>query len=226
MIPALEVLSYSGITSYAHHSMLRTASAGRYPWQIFEGLSPDACVGRARSALATRVLDSPHIDVLLMVDHDVSWREGDAEHIVELAHEREGVVGGLVSKRAHKQGFGGRLVDSEQLEIGSRQVVELPEDAYLGGAFMAFSRKVIEKLADVLPRTRDGIVPAFLPILKHNPRIDCVEWLSEDWAFCHAARLVNAPVLLTMHPVLAHWSGVNGYTPIEGNPGPAIMGAK
>lgn len=224
--PTIAIMTYGGVTPWTLNTFVRDRALDtKYHWSFLhhEG---DAAVDRARSIVATKFLEGSDSEVLLMVDHDLSWGITDATYLVDKAHETKGVVGSLVSKRVFGEGFGARLVDGKRHEIGSEELIELEEDAYMGAAFLAISRDALQAMADRLPKTvPQGFYPFFCPQLKHNKRIDAYEYLSEDWAFTHGMRVCGRKVYLAMLPVVRHY-GHYGFTTLDGNHSPAVVEAR
>lgn len=216
-------MSYGGISQASFNSFYRDRQRDhKYAWEL-QTHGGDAAVDRARGITCTNFLKSPS-NVLVMADHDLSWNVGAATYLAEKAHETQGVVGALVSKRAYGQGWGCRLVDGCPHEIGSEELVLLEEDAYVGGAFIAISRAVLERMTKVLPMVYGDFYPFFIPQLKHNNRIDRTEYLSEDWSFIHGARVTGSPCYLAMYPTVVH-HGDTGFTTISGYGGAVEMDA-
>jgi len=210
MAPTLAVFAYGGVSSRTLGSIL--AEAGHAPWQVVVA-DGDAAIDRMRSKVATQFIESPGSDVLAMVDHDIEWRTGDLTHIAELAAEKESVVGGLVSKKAIGRGFGGRFGDGQKHEIGGSELVELGPEGYVGGAFIAIHRKVLEDLAKKYPKVRTGFHPLFCPMMRKNDTQGVVEYLSEDWSFCERVKRAEHKLYVSMKAVTIHW-GEYGFTPI------------
>lgn len=172
----------------------------------------DALIDRTRSILATSfynndtLFDSPGapLDVMVMVDHDVSWEEGDIERIARTAYENGAVVAGVYPKR----GFSTRL-PIRTLHTG--QSYNVPSDVilecqYVSAGFMAIPRSVLTKVIEtnkaMLP-TIAGYIPFFLPmVVVHED--GAREPLSEDWSLCYRARQAGCSVLADLNPVLCH----------------------
>lgn len=202
LFPTFALMQYGGVGSRTVLSMIEELSLGKVTWAI----SPhpgDAAVDRARSVIATQFLEGSS-NVLVMVDHDIAWRRGDALFIAQKAMETKGIVGGLYSKRVPNKGFAGRFGDANKYDADA-ELVELGDNGMVGGGFMAIHRSVLEAVASKckLPLVRSGFVPFFLPVIVDTgePRL---EYLSEDWAICHRAREAGKKVYVTLKPKLAH----------------------
>ena len=209
----LAVLAYGNVFPGTVACAMREVAGG--VWDVFLS-NKDAAVDRARSKIATRALDEG-FDVCVMVDHDLTWEPGDLGHIAAKAHETGGIVGGLVSKRQFGQGFGGRFGDGEPHRLYSDDFVCLGPTGFVGGAFTAYHRSALERIQEhhKLPRTRDGMVPFFLPTLVYSNRLKAWEYLSEDWSACWRAHEAGVPVHVAMRPRVVH-HGLYGFTLHDG----------
>ena len=222
MTPFLVTIAHRAIDKRTYRSIKREQSRGLVHWN--EDVSGgDAAVDRARSIEMTRFLEQPSLgDVMCMVDDDIEWMPGDLEYLACVAHEHRCLVGGLVSKRAEAMGYGSRLCDGINHEIGSDELIELQPPAYLGGAMIAVARSVVEAVADGFPeKLVQGFWPFFIPTLWQEEKLGGrYEYLSEDWAFCQYVRLAGFKVYLAMRPVTLH----AGFDQVTGNRGgPAAL---
>jgi hypothetical protein len=193
----------------------RTEVFDRWVWP---SMPPDSEPGRARSLVASNFLHSGD-DVLVMTDADVRFAEGDIEYVAAAALHTKGVAGGIVSKRAFGQGFGGRIPDGQRHELYSDEIIPLRDHMYLGGAVLALHRSVLVEIVKqgVVPYCPpQGYWPFFCQTWIKNEKMGCYEHLSEDWAFCHYARQAGKPVLALMRPVTSH-EGSAQFTALEGN---------
>lgn len=187
-------------------------------WEVMVQAPPqDALIERSRSQAARRFLLDTQADVLVMIDHDIEWQgpsdgyEGDLAHIVRLAHDHQAIVGAAVSKRVQGQGIASLPKVDCELSIGSNAMTEF---AYVGAAFTAYPRAVLQAVTN----TMDEIPPGFAPIYQtmvvdHPHRPGCKLHLSEDWALCHRAADLGHKTYLAMRPICTHW-GEYGYTVI------------
>ena len=209
-----------GVTNATLDSLIRhmTSQLQTMSWSI-ANVPPDSAVDRARGVCATAFLRSD-FDVCCMVDYDVQWEVGDLEYIATKAHEHKALVGGMVSKKASGQGFGGRFRDDTPHEMYSDELVELPKHSYVGGAFVAFSRNVLESIIEQgIPYCDEqGFYPFFLPVVIPNQKGTGYDYLSEDWAFNHYIREAGCKVFAAMAPVTVH-HGRAAYSVIDGNMG-------
>lgn len=168
----------------------------------------DALIDRARSSVAEGFLKS-NMDVLVMVDHDLSWEAGDMLRIARKAHELQGIVGAAVSKRNRGEGIASVITEPGSWQVGTDRIVNA---SYVGSAFTAFPRKVVEAVASSMRNTVQGFRPMFIPdtsIFKDNPSLDWYE--SEDWAFCRRALDLGFKCYVDLKPQVGHW-GVKCYT--------------
>ncbi len=207
--PLLCLMTYGGVAPPMLDSLLKDLPADELAWTATVE-SGDAAIDRARSIAATKFLDTD-CNVMVMLDHDVSWRPGDLGHLAQQALETQGIVGALVSKRALGQGIGGRLPVDCDLADSDRTLIELGEDYYVGGAVMAIHRPVFESLLPDFPMVSAGFRPFFLPMVKQRIADQELDYLSEDWAICARAREKGHPVHATTLPRIVH-HGQFGYT--------------
>ena len=127
----------------------------------------DALIDRCRATVAEQFLANPaHFDVLVMIDHDQSWQPGDILRIARKAHEtsnpqgKQCIVGAAVSKRCRGLGIASAAGGVGIWRPGSDRLE--PFD-YVGSAFTAWPRSVLEAIFARAPKTMQGFRPAFLP---------------------------------------------------------------
>lgn len=178
----------------------------------------DALIDRSRAVVAKRFLEErPESDVLVMVDHDVEWNgsdheigyEGDLRHIARLALEHSAIVGAAVSKRVKGQGWAsmiwddGREPHSGDVSIGRPGLIRFH---YLGAAFTAYPRCVLQAVSDSMEEIPPGFTPIFLPMVVPHP-LDKGKalHLSEDWALSHRSALCGFKSYLATMPLTGHW---------------------
>jgi len=176
-----------------------------WPNLVYYRISNDALISRSRSRVASDFLRSqPELvgDVLLMIDHDMCWRDGDLQYIAEKAIKTRGVVAGVYPKRGFGLGAAVRFGAEGEYTVGEDQTVEA---IYVSTGFMAIHRSVLEAIAKELPYTIGNFWPFFLEIVVQHPLDDnAQEFLSEDWAFCVRAREAGFKVYAAMKPRLEH----------------------
>lgn len=184
-----------------------------HDWSIWFQ-SKDALITRARSTLATRYLDQGSGDVLVMIDQDISWMEGDLEHLIESCRSTRGVVGGVYAYRDFGKGFSVRFDAGDEVMIGGNDTVR--EATFISTGFMAIHRSVLESLAETMPRTIHGFHPFFATgeLVPHPAGIG-MELLSEDWAFCRIAREAGITLHADLYPRLEH-TGLYAFRQIDG----------
>jgi len=217
MRPHLSVLCYGGL----HHGVVEAINVerdrSRYDWST-TWEPPDAAVNRARARSAMNFLATGK-DVMIQLDHDVLFRQGDLDYLALEAYQRSAIVGALVSKKCNGRGFGGRLPPGKW-ELATKQVVELPEHCYLGGAMVAYSREVFIALSNHVPMTGHGYHPFFHPIHVLNPDKSIgLEELQEDWAIQRYYRDMYklGRVFASLWPVTGH-VGKAIFTAIDAHP--------
>lgn len=223
MRPLLSVMSYGGVDPGTCDAVLRDIPTSTLSWAVaWEGGDADVCRQRNRSA--TQFLKT-HADVLVQVDHDVSWCPGDLDHLATtcFAHseksQKGAIVGGLVAKRTWGEGYGGFLDPKRSFEFPSDEVVTVNKGEYIGGAFTAISRKALLTIAATLPMVGQGFYPFYqLGAIPHPDVQGQFMWLSEDWFFCAMAQEMGVETYATLRPITMHRGHV-GFSVIEGNAG-------
>jgi len=161
----------------------------------------DSLIPRSRSGSATKFMDQGFGDVVVMIDHDIEWADGDLAYIVKAAKQEHAIVGGAYSQRTFGRGYALRLwPESPPIRLGEEAIYDVE---YVGTGFIAIHRSVLEKLARVIPRTRHGYHPFFA--LDYPWTDGEVEELSEDYAFCKRAReMAGVRSYLAAKPYLLH----------------------
>lgn len=179
----------------------------------------DSLLPRRRSVVLSEFYYKCKDDVLITIDHDISWRPGDAVAIAERALENDAIVGGLYCKRAFGQGWGSRIgANKEPLKfnIPSNEVLDA---IYVASGFMAIPRVVIRKMLEdpekaMLKKCWDSKFEYWdfyhTMSIPHPTRPELMEYISEDWAFCERAKKFGVKCLIDLRPVLLHW-GEHGY---------------
>lgn len=197
------ILSYGGVESDTVSSLYRDLPLFKET-VIMQGDLRDAAVHRIRARSATQFMETQS-DVLVQIDHDIAWDIGDIEHLVKRARETHGVVAGLVSTKDFGKGVASRMPEG-RYEIGTNEMVPMPEGAYIGGAFIAYHRDAFMKVFEhhKLPVTLGGYIPFFTPRIIYNEKMEIHEELTEDWAFSLLAQEAGVPCHITMKPVLGH----------------------
>jgi hypothetical protein len=194
----------------------------------------DALIDRCRAVTAKQFLARTDADVLVMVDHDLSWQgatadgyEGDILHMARRCHERQRIVGAVISKKAVGQGVACLWREAGMHEIGKEGFVPVH---YVGAALTCYPRAAIQAVSDAgvemlidgkQQRVKDippGFAPIFLPMVVRHPFAgqagmpsDATLHLSEDWAFCHRAEQLGYPSEVALRPLVEHW-GTRSFT--------------
>jgi len=158
-----------------------------------------------RDRAASYFYTDTEAEVLLMVDHDIIWEEGDLEYIAKKCSKNKGIVAGIYPKRSIGQDVPVRFAPLPEGE--SSRKVWFGDDACLDAefvttGFMAIHRDVITALAEELPLTIGGFWPFFTPALTQAAA--GVEYLSEDWSFCLRAKGKGIKIWAAMKPRLKH----------------------
>ena len=205
MRATLCLFAYNGLTGGTHLSILGESLV--WPELVHRVQGNDALISRARSKVASWFLQEENVgDVLMMIDHDISWQQGDLRHIAEQALEGRAVVAGIYPKRAFGKGFPVIFTDDVEGEyqIGREGLIAA---RYVSTGFIAIHRAVLEQLASTLPKVNvadegEEYWPFFLPMLAEQG--EDVSYLSEDWAFCVRAREAGFRIYASTRPRLEH----------------------
>lgn len=200
----LSVLAYGGIEEATHHCVLRDMPHLMSAFKLYIDTNyGDACVARVRGRAATNFLRSGH-DVMVMIDHDLTWQPGAIQHLAQAAYASRGVVGGAVSLKTFGGGIASRFCQPGTYEIGANQLVPA---TYVGAAFMALHRDVLVRMVEAgqVQLLHDNWWTFFLQEVRRHPEHRAAhEYLSEDWAFCARAIDLGVPVYIDLFPVIDH----------------------
>ena len=151
----LGLFSYGGVEEGTVDSILRElswASSNKIDmgYQRFSG---DALISRSRSRVLGNFFNNKPGDVLVMVDHDVSWRPGDLTHIARKAFESGELVGGLYCKRAFKKGWASRVPNVGTVRFGEDD--KLLQTDSLATGFLAIPYSAVAKIIEELSVTSE-----------------------------------------------------------------------
>lgn len=208
----LWLFAYGGISALTHCSVL----SEMLEWGdnlTHNVMREDALISRSRSKVASWFLQTDRKvagDVLLMVDHDISWEPGDLSLIARRALEHQAIVGGIYSKRTFGEGPAIRVNDTGTFQMGDDALINCD---YVSTGFVAIPRAILQAVAADMPLTHDGYWPLFLPFVVTD-RDGKTVYLSEDWAFCHRAQAAGFRVLASTGPKLVH-EGLHGYRLVD-----------
>jgi hypothetical protein len=200
----LSLLAYGGVQEATHHCLTRDLPPLMNAFKLYLDTNyGDACVARVRGRAATNFLRSGH-EVMIMIDHDLTWQPGAIEHLARAAYASRSIVGGAVSLKAMGSGIASRFCTPGTYEIGTDQLVPA---TYVGAAFMAFHRDVLVKMVNSgqIHLLHDNWWTFFLQEVRRHPEHRAAyEYLSEDWAFCARALDLGLPVYVDLFPVIGH----------------------
>ena len=180
--------------------------------------SPDSLIERSRSFEAKKFLDGDG-DVLLMLDHDIQWQGekdgyvGDLVHVALMAHEKQGIVGAIVPKRCKNEGLPiVTLTPHQDFILGQEGCVEI---IYMGAAFTAYPRAVLEAVSSTMEPVLPGFKPIFQTMVTEHPHAPGqMLHISEDWALCERARMLGFKTYAATKPLTVH-HGDYGYTAVN-----------
>lgn len=215
----LSVFAYGSLLPETADCVIRQQR--RWPELDVEVRYEDALIPRMRDRVASWFVEHTDREVLIMLDHDVMWEEGDLEYIAQKCSETKGVVAGIYPKRG--LGQDPPMAPSPDAPDGRYHFGEdvLIPALHLPTGFMAIHRDVLVALAERLPYTMSGCWPFFLIGLfpgmmpeEHQKCTFCMpaedggfahfEYLSEDWAFSRRVAEIGKPLLAALKPRLKH----------------------
>lgn len=137
----LGLFSYGGVVEGTVDSVLgelHYCSANKINMG-YSRISGDALIERSRSRALGKFMSSD-ADVMVMIDHDITWRPGDVAHMANVAHKEKALVGGLYCKRAFKKGWSSRVPFNGTIQFGKPGLIETPA---LATGFLAIPRTVV-----------------------------------------------------------------------------------
>lgn len=160
----------------------------------------DCFIDHARDLMAHRFLSIPDASDMVMIDADVGFGFSDFETLLKVDVD---VVAGVYPYKD----------DDEHYPVAIQQPVDrkgrLIKMVYGPAGFMRIRRKVLEKLAETVPKYTDnehGLLHEFFPITKGHART------GEDAGFCRLANAAGFKVVALEGLDLQHtgektWSG-------------------
>lgn len=222
----LWLCAYNGVGEETHLSII--GEMGLWPSLVHRVKKGDANIDRARSKVSSWFLQESSEtagDVLLMVDADNSWMQGDLGLIARRALEHNAVVGGIYPKRAFNQGPALRLAPEAKgqgkVQIGDDTLI--PAE-FVGTGFIAIPRKILEHLGKELVHCVGADTdpyptyqPFFMPYVIKT--VMGLEYPTDDQAFCHKVKQAGFPVYASTYPRLHH-DGSYRYRLVDGDVSP------
>lgn len=156
----------------------------------------------ARSSLAGIALRDG-ADVVFFVDDDMVYSPIDAMRMIEEAHARKALVGGVASQRKPLGKMNIKLLEPA---VGASLTMfeggELVEVAAVGLGIAAIDRSVFERLNQDLPEIHDlednMTRPYFMTLIREG------WWLGEDTSFCVRLRELNIPIFIDTRARVGH----------------------
>ena len=177
----------------------------------------DSLLPRSRNMIASDFLvERPDVDVLVMIDTDIGFKLEALDDLVDLAREKRGVAGGCVAIRAEETWMNVRTLPGQPIDVGPGCMPQ--EVRYVGAAFMAIHRDVLEKLKEEMENVGfDHPRWGFFNMMDKQYKTRGLEDLSEDFAFCERAREAGFTVwALTQHQLEHHGLYAYRISPKEG----------
>lgn len=175
----------------------------REPTWRFMSKTGDALISRARSSIVSAWLRDTEDDAFLMVDDDLTFSQEDAERVISLVRSGKDIVAGVTPFRS---GRAVSVVPDGRHALGEREVVQV---RYAGG-FLAFHRRVFERLRAELPLCHERETSPFWPFFQ--PMVvemgDQQVYLSEDWACLERAHNAGFRLWLDQRTRIGHQASV------------------
>ena len=118
-----------------------------------------------RDRAASHFFTETDAEVMLMVDHDIIWEEGDLDYIAKKCAKNKGIVAGIYPKRSMGQDIPVRFAP---LSAGESRKVFFGDDVCLDAdfvttGFMAIHRDVLTALVKEMPLTIGASGPSSPP---------------------------------------------------------------
>lgn len=202
MSQSLLICAYRSLSVPTHDATISVLAGSQY-WTHHVKYG-DALIDRSRAVVTSawyRLMQQD--DVFLMVDDDMVFTSQDADRLVTLCRSGYDIIsapvpthnGGTIACRPSVNDFSGDH--------------PLPME-YVGAAFMAVHRRVIDAVIQTVPLCHPSLPIAFWPIFQPFwTELDGeMVYLSEDWAFVHRAREAGFKVWLEPTLRVGHKSEV------------------
>ena len=184
------------------------ATTNRPGWSLLIECG-DALISRSRSIAVSRWLrELPDEDSFLMVDDDFLFTAEDADAVVNLAIDKQGISAGVVPLRSGDfttiVPLGGRMSEEPWLDPEYP-----PTEIKWAGGFLAYHRSVFEKMTFTLPLLHKGeptlpsFWPFFMPTIYDNGGGRGI-YLSEDYAMHQRARDLGFTVWVQPKAQIGH----------------------
>jgi hypothetical protein len=155
----LGLFSYGGVQEGTLDCVLGELShaSANQRQTMYHRISGDALISRSRSRALGKFMESG-ADVMVMIDHDITWRPGDMAHIADAAVKERALVGGLYCKRAIGRGWSSRVPHNGSIEFGKPGLIGTPA---LATGFLAIPRAVVAGIEERLDITKPAWNEAF-----------------------------------------------------------------
>ena len=217
----LTIFTYGGIAGHTFDCLVdELGYAAMHGVEIhFQRVAEDALISRSRSYAASKFLKGP-CEVMFMLDHDIQCEVGDIIKTCQKAIEAKAIIGGMYSFRSRGNGHSSRL--ARRLMRFPSGLDELIPAEYVASGFMAIPKVSIEAVVkhesvrECLYLDGSPFWDLFRPLVVSSTTFPGkLEYLSEDWSFCHRAREVGVKQYVYALPKLKH-HGDYGYTVEDG----------
>lgn len=175
---SLLVCAYRSMSIQTHDACIAVLSRPGWKHSVRYG---DALISRARSVVVSAWYTQTDDDVFLMVDDDIRFTVEDAERLVEKCRDGYEIISSPVP--VHNGEFiASRPLKGIKVDYDAHNPIPME---YVGAAFVAIHRRVIDSLIDSVPLCHPRLPIAFWPFFM--PFVQELDgdpvYLSEDWAF-------------------------------------------
>lgn len=162
-------------------------------------------ISAARATMLRKALDAK-ADVIVFIDHDVSWKPSDLLTLIET--EGDVVVGTYRFKREVEEYMGTVMANNDGTPIVRPDGTILTHSAPAG--FMKITKNAVNKFMTAYPEMVFGD--------KFHPSVDLFNhgahkgvWYGEDYAFCRNWRDAGGEIYLIPDLDITHHSGEADY---------------
>ncbi len=167
----------------------------------------DPLLPRSRARLLADFIRSKH-DVLVFIDTDVTFPVEAFLDCIDVAQDREIIVGCATSVRSGggDQWASLRTFPGKPIDFGPK--ARMTEVRYLGTSFMAIPRAVAEAVIEGEPEclvtSTQPFWPVFDPITIPHEKSGDLDYLQADYAFCERVQRKGKKIYLLPRHQLGH----------------------
>lgn len=194
----------------------------------FRTVIGDADINRARACVLKHFLEldaEKKFDYFLNIDWDIEFRAFDVhracQRMEELGYD---IIGGPYPYKSDAEGKKECIVFRCDPKAMPDSNYMLPCE-YVGGGYMMVKASFLREMCKHYEELRFNLNPDLDPkrsatyLLWRNDLLERPDWgegerelLSEDYSFCHKAKLMGAKIGMDLTIALKHWDGDKAYT--------------